>query len=167
MNCELAQQKLIDDLAHRYNEEVSAHLNSCADCQHLCDDLMSLEKLARSLGDQYKAPEGFGSEVLAHTSKRAFGSFFQFRPVLVPLAIVMLSFGFFWMNDGSSASDEPVVTGEAAVVDMADWEDADSAFIEVVIEDPAEGEMMLHLPSVIEIRRTELHEDFHYQNTSY
>ena len=136
----------------------------CSECQQLCDDLLALEELAKSLGDQYKVPEGFGAKVLAHQPK---SRFFGFRPILVPLAIVMLSFGFFWLNDGASDRDDSVAVEQVTVVDMADLEDADSAFIEVVIEDPQEGELMLHLPSVIEIRRTELHEDFHYQNTGY
>ena len=168
MKCEVAQQRITDDLAHRFDEEVEAHLKNCAECQHLCDDLISLETLAKSLRDRYKVPAGFGERVLAHIPKRTFSGFFGWRPILVAAVIVMFSFGFFWMNDTAAGRDELFVTEEAAVVDIADWEGSeDSSYIEVVIEDPDEGEMLLHLPSVIEIHRTELHEDFHYQNTGY
>jgi predicted anti-sigma-YlaC factor YlaD len=167
MNCELSQQRLIEDLAHRCDKDIEAHLEDCSECRQLCDDLLALEELARSLGNRYRVPEDFGMKVLAHRPRGSFSSLLKFRPILVPLVIVMLSFGFFWLHDGASARDELFVAEEVVVVDTADWEETDSAYIEVVIEDPHEGEMMLHLPSVIEIHRTELHEDFHYQNTGY
>jgi len=168
MNCELAQKRIIDDLTHQRDEEIKAHLESCLECQHLCDDLLALEELARSLGDQYRVPTGFGERLLAQKPKRGFGGFFGLRPILVPLAVVMLSFGFFWLNDdGAARQDELLVVEEVAAVDAAEFEDAGSAYIEVVVEDPVEGQMMIHLPSAIEIHRTELHEDFHYQNTGY
>ena len=93
MNCKVAQQRIIDDLAHRCDEQIRAHLESCSVCRHLCDDLVALEELAKSLGDQYRVPEGFGDKVLACRPKGSFGRFLSFRPILVPLAIVMLSFG--------------------------------------------------------------------------
>jgi len=168
MSCEVARQRIMDDLADRFDEEIKAHLKSCSECHQLCDDLIALEELAKSLGNQYKVPTGFGTRVLAHAPKGTSGRCFGLRPILVPVFIVMLSFGFFWMNEGAAGRDELLVTEEAAVADMADWEGAeDSAYIEVVIEDPEEGEMILHLPSIIEIRRTELHEDFQYLNTGY
>jgi hypothetical protein len=168
MNCEVAQKKITDDLTHRFDGQVAAHLRSCSECQHLCEDLIALEELARSLRDQYEAPADFGERVLARVPKNKPFRFFGWRPILVTAAMVMLSFGFFWMSDSSAGRDGVFVAEEASVVDPADWKSAEeSAYIEVVIEDPVEGEMLLHLPSVIEIRRTELHEDFYYQNTSY
>jgi len=172
MNCRFVQQSITDNLEHRFDEDINGHLRCCSECRHLCDDLVALEELAQSLGDQYQVPTGFGAKVLAQAPKKANGNFFGFRAVLVPLAIVMLSFGFFWMNDGVVGHDDPIVTGAAAVGDMAvDIHDGAGtekpSFIEVVIEHPDEGEMIVHLPSVIEIHRTELHEDFYYQTTGY
>jgi len=172
MNCTFVQQSLVDDLKHRFDEDIDDHLRCCSECRHLCDDLMALGELAQSLGAQYQVPTGFSARVLAEAPKKAHGNFFGFRAALVPLAIVMLSFGYFWVNDGVVGHDESVVTGAAAVKDMAvDIHDGfgseKPSFIEVVIDHPDEGEMIIHLPSVIEIHRTELHEDFYYQNTGY
>ena len=171
MNCRLVQAKIIEDLDHRFEEEIRVHLDSCGDCRHLYEDLAALEELAQSLGDQYKVPTGFGARVLAQADKMKSRGFFRFRPVLVPLAIVMLSFGFFWMND-DAISGESLETQETAVtditVDIQDYENGEgSSYIEVIIEDAEEGEVILRVPSVIEVRRTELHEDFYYHNTGY
>jgi len=167
MNCDIAQKKIVDDLTHRCDDKVKAHLESCSECQQFCDDLIALEELARSLGDRYRVPSGFGERLHAQKPTRGFGGFFGLRPILVPLAVVMLSFGFFWLDDGAASQDELLVGEEVAAVDAAESRDADSAYIEVFVEDPDEGPMMIHLPSSIEIHRTELHEDFHYQNTGY
>lgn len=165
MNCKLARQRITDDLSHRFDEEIKAHLKSCPECRHLCNDLVALEKLAHSLRDQYQVPEGFDAKVLHHAPTYGF---FGWRPIFVALVIVMLSFGFFWMNDAAADRDDLLLKEEFAVGKLPDELKAeDPAYIEVVIQDPEEGEMMLHLPSVIEIRRTELHEDFHYQDTGF
>lgn len=167
MNCGVVQQRIIDDPANRHEGEIKAHLQNCTECQQLCDDLMALEEMAQSLGDQYKVPEDFGHKVLSQVPQGGLRWLVGLRPVFLTLAIFMLSFGFFWLDGDVSHSDASVVIEEAPMVQMDDWEDVDSSFIEVVIEDPDEGQMMLHLPSVIEIHRTELHEDFNYQNTGY
>lgn len=168
MNCKVAQQRIVDDLTDRFDGEVKAHLEGCSECQRLCDDLVALERLARSLRDQNKVPAGFGTRILATAPQGRFYRFFGLRPILVSLVIVMLSFGFFWMNDGPAGRDELIVAEETAMGAVADWETVeDPGYIEVVIEDPTEGEILFHLPSVIEIRRTDLHEDFRYENTGY
>jgi hypothetical protein len=80
----------------------------------------------------------------------------------------MLSIGFYWMSDGASGREEFLATDEVANRDMDDREGMkEPAYIEVLVKDPDEGEMILHLPSVIEIRRTDLHEDSRYQKTAY
>ena len=168
MNCETAQQRIMEDLTDRFDEEIRAHLKSCAQCQHLCDDLVALELLAKSLQSQHRVPADFVTTVLERASKEMPARFLGLRPMLLAVVVVMLSIGFFWMNDGDIGRDELLVTDEAAMREMDEREGLeDPTFIEVLIEDPAEGEMILQLPSVIEIRQTELHEDSHYQNTGY
>jgi hypothetical protein len=171
MICSVVQKKIIEDLDHRFEEEIGIHLGNCSECRHLCEDLVALEELAQSLGDQYKAPTGFGARVVAQANKIKAGRFFRFRPVLVPLAIVMLSFGFFWMNDVAINSGSLETQGTAVTdiaVDIQDYENGEGlSYVEVVIEDEDEGEMILRLPSIIEVRRTEWHEDFYYQNIGY
>jgi hypothetical protein len=107
--------------------------------------------------------------VFDRASKGFTRRFLGLRPMLLAAAIIMLSFGFFWMNDVAQSRDELIVTNEAAIKgDIEGWEGMqDPSYIEVLIEDPAKGEMILHLPSVIEIRRTELHEDSQYHTTGY
>jgi len=167
MNCEAAQRRLTEDLTDRFDAEIIAHLKSCADCQRLCDDLVALEGLAKSLQCQHRVPKDFVSGVLARTSNRMPVSFFGLRPILLSVVVVMLSIGFYWMDEVASGREEFPATEEAYTGDM-DWEGKkDPAYIEVLIKDPDEGEMILYLPSVIEIRRTELHEDLRYQNTAY
>ena len=171
MICSVVQKKIIEDLDHRLEEEIGAHLGNCSECRQLYDDLVALEELAQSLGDQYKAPTGFGARVVAQANKIKSGRFFRFRPVLVPLAIVMLLFGFFWMNDGAITSGSLETQG-IAVSDIAagiqDYENGEGlSYVEVVIDDDDDGEMILRLPSIIEVRRTEWHEDFYYHNTGY
>ncbi len=163
MNCKSVQQQIIEDLSHRCDEAVKIHLECCPECRQLCDDLIALEDLARSLGDQYKVPAGFGSRVLAHTHRKTFLGFFGLRPILVLLLIVMLPLGLFLMDDGAASRNESFVTEDAAHREVSE----DPEYIEVVIDDPEQGELILRLPSVIEIHRTELHEDFNYQNTGF
>ena len=48
------------------------------------------------------------------------------------------------------------------------WEDKqEPSYVEVTFEDPTGGSVILRLPSVIEIHRTELHEDSNLKTVSY
>jgi hypothetical protein len=167
MNCEQVQLSLVEDLANRTEEQVARHLESCAVCRRVCDELLELEDLSRSLSGRFRVPATFQAEVLARAAverprKR------RLRFALAAAVFVVISLGLVRPWDRLSAVDAPrreephrwaVSWGEGVP-------ERDTPMVEVVIEGQEEP-LILRLPSTIEIRRTDLREDFYIQNVSH
>ncbi len=167
MNCEQVQLSLVEDVANRADERVARHLESCAVCRQVCDELLELEDLSRSLSGRFRVPATFQAEVLA----RAAGEGHRIRRLRFALAaavFVVVSLGLVRPWDRLGAVDTPQL--EEYQRWAASWDQGvpnqDAPMVEVVIEGPEEP-LILRLPSTIEIRRTDLREDFYIRNVSH
>lgn len=166
MNCQEVQDNLIEDLDCRLDEEISIHLKCCSECRFLDEDLLALGELARSLGNQCQVPSDFGSKVLEQAAKSNAAGPWGLKPICAALFLAMLAVGFLWIKDGAGGFAEEV--GGGSVVSFREQEDnVEPSYVEVVVEDPLVGNVILRLPSVIEIHRTDLHEDSNRKNVSY
>jgi hypothetical protein len=117
-------------------------------------------------------PSDFGSKVLKEAAKSTTARPWGWRPIYAVLFVVMLSLGFLWIEDGAEREDAQGFAGAVPggpVLTFWDPEDHQepSSYVEVVVEDPLAGNIILRLPSVIQIHRTDLHEASNLRNVSY
>jgi hypothetical protein len=173
MNCKEVQNNLLEDLTSRFNESVADHLDGCSECKSLCQDLMELEDLSSFLQHQVSAPPDFRLNVLSTAKKVLPRWMFSIGPALAFVILITVSAGVLAFWDSPS-----VVPGGALVVDnsgeslMIDYEiseieiDENLEYVDIVQETP-DGQVILRVPSVIEVRRTELHEESEFRNVSY
>jgi predicted anti-sigma-YlaC factor YlaD len=175
MKCEEVQSSLLEDLGLRFDEVIQTHLSHCAECQCFCDDLLELESLAKGLSSQVQAPPTFSSEVMARVSKERSCRLWSRVSVAACLVLVVVSVGFLsWDRetgvDSLSASDHSGPLPEA-IAPLGEPEGSAGSeelpYVEVVVENPEEGELILRLPPVIEIRRTDLDENLFIHDTSH
>ncbi|UCF36839.1 MAG: hypothetical protein JSU96_18840 [Acidobacteriota bacterium] len=174
MNCREVQKRLAEDSSWRFEESFSDHLVNCPECRTHCEDLLELEDLARSLGDRCRVPSDFKSEILEKVAdvKSPFAFLSPFRVLAACLVLLVVSVGFFSTWEESEQVDEPVKLDpfESVVFDGdfgLESSDEQPTYIEITVDDPVNGELILRLPSEIVIRQTELHEDFYLHQVSH
>lgn len=169
MNCGQVQHNLAEDLASRADPELARHLNSCAACRRMCDDLLELEELSQSLSGSFRVPDSFQAEVLARAALERPRN----RRLRLALAAGFCFAAFLGLVrpwEGLNAVDLPDA-GPYPERWSASIEDGGSEgqvpLVEVLIEGFDKQPVILRLPSTIEIRRTDLQEDFYIRHVSH
>lgn len=169
MNCVHVQTSLAEDLLNRTDAEVAAHLASCPECRKLCDELLELEDLSRSLSGQFRVPTEFRDEVLERLDdrrdrrRRRFG----FAAAILVIGLVVAAFVRPW--ESHSAGD-PSASNSPAVMHFdgsAEAPAAEPGYVDVVVTRDGSDELILRVPSVIEIRQPQIQEDFFINNVSH
>lgn len=179
MKCAEVQYRLTEDPSLRGVEDISEHLVSCPDCREFYRNMVELNSLTRELKCQSRAPKDFHLKVLGDFREQSDAGWFSARSILLSCSLVALLAGavLAWDNIGNEGSltaalmnpDDPEaaartsLTGEPGVVPR----DEDS-FVEIRLESGDNEELILRLPPVIEIHRTETSdENTHYHAVSY
>jgi len=179
MKCAEVQHKLTEDPSLGRAEEVSEHLASCSDCRDFYRNMSELDSLTRELRCQLRAPKDFHLKVLGDFQEQNDSGWFTARSIMVSFSLVALLAAMFitWDNLGNNGSLTAGMFApsslEAATgipspggVDIAAGDAG--AFVEVTVDSGDEGELILRLPPVIEIHRTETtDENTHYHAVSY
>ena len=176
MNCSEVQHKLAENQAHRYGEEIREHLKNCPECREFCSSIEELDSLSRVLGAQHRAPRDFQARVFEDYKARSSGGWFSFRSVLASICLVAFLAGAVaaWDHLGNGGNLRAGILDRNVQADprpsipsMPEVLDEDS-YVEVVIDSGDEDDLILRLPPVIEIHRSEIpDEDTHYHNVSY
>jgi hypothetical protein len=169
MNCVHVQTSLAEDLLSRTDEEVAAHLSACPDCSRLCDELLELEDLSRSLSGRFRVPTEFRDEVLARLAERKARRRRRFGVAAAVALVALLLAVFVRPWETSRVTDRhagvpPVVMQLAAPVGQGQ---TGSDYVDVVVTQDGGEDLILRVPSVIEIHRTQLQEDFYISNVSH
>lgn len=166
MNCRSVRTSLAEDLLSRVDEEIAAHLEECEECRAVCRDLMEIEELSRSLGGRVGVPEGFREAVLSKAARKAPARVFRLGAALAGMVLLAASVGLFQGGD----SPEPgilEVEPEPRHVELEGTGSIEPAYVDVLVTGDGNETFILRLPSVIEVRRTELQEDFYIANVSH
>lgn len=167
MNCKRVQAALIEDLSHRADAEAAEHLRSCKPCRILCDELLELEELSRSLSGRFRVPPTFQSEVLAKAAQA--GPARRRRRMMVVAAIAAAALVLAWPWSSTETGAKSGTHPDPAAVWSLDKGPVsrESRYVEVVVSGHGEEDVILRLPSVIEIHRSELQEEFYINNVSH
>lgn len=176
MKCSEAQYKLAENHILRHEEEIREHLDHCSECSEFCRNIEELDALSRELRAQHRAPEDFQARLFEGYKERSFRGWFSPRSVLASLCLVAFLAGLLavWdqlgnggeitariLDSGVQAEAIPINTAVPEALD-------DNSFVEVVIDSGDEEDLILRLPPVIEIHRTEIpDEETHYHTVSY
>jgi hypothetical protein len=167
MNCKQVQAALIEDLSHRADAEAAEHLRCCEPCRTLCDELLELEDLSRSLSGRFRVPPTFQSEVLAKAAQAtpARRRRRMMAAVAITAAALVLALPWGSTETGARSGTYP----DSAAVWSLDRGPVsrESPYVEVVVSGHGEEDVILRLPSVIEIHRSELQEEFYINNVSH
>jgi len=168
MNCVEIQTSLAENLEARFNPVVAGHLGSCVDCSRVCQELLELEELSRSLSGRFKVPSNFRDEVLCRVDENK--PLLRWRLMLgvsfVALLAAVVVFFKPWEVSGSDRSPSPVPSSVHATTSPA-VSAGDAGFVEILVPGEGDEEMIVRLPAVIEVRRTQLQEDFYLSNVSH
>lgn len=171
MNCDQVHRMLAEDSTCRTEAGVAAHLRACPECRRMCDDLIQLEDLSRSLSGDFRVPASFRDEVLARvavasarTRRRRRWGFAVAATLLMGTALGLLKP---WQRlDAVTPLAAPDEASWTAVMDSVDGEGT-GPLIEVVLDGESGHPVILRLPPTIEIRRTDLQEDFYIRHVSH
>lgn len=176
MKCSEVQYKLAENHVLRHEEEIREHLDHCSECGEFCSNIGELDALSRELRTQHRAPEDFQARLFEDYKERGSSGWFSPRSVLASLCLVVFLAGLLaaWdqlENNGEITAgildrgmQTEAIPVSAAVPEVPD----ENSFIEVVIDAGDEEDLILRLPPVIEIHRTEIpDEDTHYHTVSY
>ena len=168
MNCVEVQTSLAENLASRDEPDVAGHLEECSDCFKVCEELLELDELSRSLSGRFKVPDNFREQVLFHVEKA--NGLRNWRIVLGGAVIVLLAgvITFFkpWEVNGADGNP-PAGSPVFHTARTTSLPSLDSGYVEVVVPGDDGEEMIVRLPAVIEVRRTQLQEDFYLSNVSH
>jgi len=128
---------------------------------------VDLDDLSKSLSGRYRVPSGFQEAVLGRASRAR-------RRLMIRWAVAAVLFlaaavsGVFWTMQGEPPVPPPPATPVSASFPAEGLEFvSDAPYVEVVVESDGKEGMILRLPSVIEIHRNQLQEDFYINNVSH
>ena len=179
MKCSEIQYKLAEKHSRIRDERIRKHLEDCPECREFYRSIKEIDDLSRELRCQYRAPEDLLGRVLAEYQEKSSGGWFSFRSVVVSFFLVAYMLGAFvtWdqMGNGGEitrallnndrAAETPRTVPAPGPAPLAVEE---NSYVEVVIDSAHDEELILRLPPVIEIHRTEIPDDeTHYQTVSY
>ncbi len=168
MNCVEIQTSLAENLEARFDPLIAVHLDGCVHCSRTCQELLELEELSRSLSGRFKVPSNFRDEVLCRYEEDK--PLRRWRMVLgvscVALLAALVVFFKPWEVSGSDRSPSAVPSAVHSTTSGV-LPAADSGFVEIVVPGEGDDEMIVRLPTVIEVRRTQLQEDFYLSNVSH
>lgn len=168
MTCDQIKEQLLEDLSCRRSSEVARHLSECTACATLVEELVELDQLVSMLKDQCSAPAGFRVDIVSRTSECRSWRGSYLRPVVFG-ALLLVAGVVSWITLEGPKHEQQVLDAPASVYsDTVQASETDPAFVEVVVTDSSsEGGIILRLPTVIEIRQTEVAEDFYLRNVSH
>ena len=168
MNCVEIQTSLAENLASRSEPLTAEHLAGCVDCSKACEELLELEALSLSLSGRFKVPSNFRDAVLCRFEEER--PLRRWRTLLGVSCLVLLAavVVFFkpWAVSGSDGNPA-AVNSFSYSTPSSSVPSADAGFVEIVVPGEGDDEIILRLPSVIEVRRTQLQEDFYITNVSH
>lgn len=173
MSCEEVLRRLTEDLSSRLEESVAAHIEECSDCRSCCKDLVELKYLVQTCSGKHRVPAEFESETLARLAQIKPSRFPSFTLVAVFATLLMVMAGIVYSWEDESRSDEDRGLHIAAQDLRFESEpleiqpSAEAEFVEVVVEETPGKTLILRLPSVIEIRRTEVSEELQIADVSH
>ena len=179
MKCTEIQHMLTESLSRGREKEITEHLEACAECREFYRSIRELDALSGELRSQVRAPEGFHDRVISTHEGRSSGGWFSFRSVMASFSLAACLTGALltWdqlRNDGAWTSGIfPVEEGfndsmEAKGVPDYALDRDENSYMEVTIDSEDEEALILRLPPVIEIHRTEIpDETTHYHTVSY
>lgn len=172
MNCKSVQRRLTEDLkVARQDGLLLEHLRSCPQCQALCEELVSLQKLSRELRHSVPAPARFPSalwaERLAEPSWQR-----RWKPAFALVVVAVLALGILWISGSggvfpSSQAGQQIQSLQEFRTLPAEAEGLAAPYVEILLNQSSEQDHVLRLPPTIEIRRTELHHDFDLRHVSH
>jgi len=179
MKCAEVQHKLTEEPSLGRSEEVSEHLACCSVCREFYRNMAELDALTRELRCQSRAPKDFHLKVLGDFQEQNDSGWFTARSIMVSFSLVAILAAIFitWDNLGNNgsltagmfeSSRIEAATGTSSQIDMDIAAGDAGAFVEVTVDSGDEGKLILRLPPVIEIHRTETtDENTHYHAVSY
>lgn len=145
---------------------MAAHLKECEECRSVYADLLEIEELSRSLSGRVQVPPNFREEVLAKVARERPSRPFRLVAALAGVVLLAATASFF---QGVESVDSTRHEGESALEggrpDKA--RPAEPTYVDVIVTGEEDEKFILRLPSVIEVRRTELQEDFYISNVSH
>ncbi len=171
MNCGQVQTNLAEDVLSRTDEDVASHLSSCPECRRVCEELLELEDLSRSLSGQFRVPTEFRDRVLARLDEQRARRWRRFGLVAAVLiaGVIVAAFVRPWDDDSAAeveAAGRPIVMQVGPPSGQAETGSID--YVDVVVSRDGTNDLILRVPSVIEIHRTQLQqEDFYINNVSH
>jgi len=173
MSCESVLNKLTEDLSSRFDPSVAAHLDECSECRSCSEDLVELNYLVQSCSGKHRVPSEFESETIGRLAKEKPSRFPSFRLVAVCATLLVVTVGmvYSWEDEARIEEDRGLYIAaqdlhfESEALEIQP--SAEAEFVEVVVEETPGNTLILRLPSVIEIRRTEVSEDSHIDHVSH
>ena len=179
MNCREVQYKLAEKHSRSREKEIREHLECCPECRDFHRSIEEINSLSRELRGQYRAPDDMLGRVLAEYKAASSGGWFSMRSVVVSFFLAAALLGVFlaWDQLGNSGELTNAVLEETRPVEIPETTGlavdsplgvGNNSYVEVVIDSAGDEELLLMLPPVIEIHRTEIpDEETHYQTVSY
>jgi len=173
MSCESVLNKLTEDLSSRFDATVAAHLDECSECRSCCEDLVELNYLVQSCSGKHRVSSEFESETLGRLAKEKPSRFPSFRLVAVCATLLVVTVGivYSWEDETRIEEDRGLyIAAQDLHFEFEPFEiqpSAEAEFVDVVVEETPGNTLILRLPSVIEIRRTEVSEDLHIDHVSH
>ncbi|MBI4444958.1 MAG: hypothetical protein HY645_03535 [Acidobacteria bacterium] len=167
MNCKEASRQLTRHEAGRHDPDLVAHLQKCAKCRALSEDLTKLSEWARQLFEGSETPPDFSHRVprgVRHASARGF----FWKPALaVTCLVVGCSLALFWTFMSFTPSELQVADSDPSYAE-------ESPTTIVIDSEPRQGtgdtlemEEVPEFPSRIEFRESKWHRDFYIRNVSH
>ena len=173
MSCESVLNKLTENLSSRFDVPVAAHLDECSECRSCCEDLVELKYLVQSCSGKHRVPSQFESETLSRLAQEKPSRLPSFRLVAVCVTLLMVTVGivYSWEDETRIEEDRGLyIAAQDLHFESEPLEirpSAEAEFVEVVVEETPGNTLILRLPSVIEIRRTEVSEDLVIADVSH
>lgn len=171
MNCQTVQSQLVEDLELRLEPEVADHLERCPTCRQLTEDLLELEDLSKSLSGRFRVPRTFRDEVLSQVET---GRTTRLRSALLFVCVVsvlLVGFGFYrtagQLTSLSESSSSPVKADLEELPGVPLSAEEVGGYVDVVVGEGSDSEMILRLPSVIKIHKEPVQEDFYIDHVSH
>lgn len=167
MSCEEIHALLAESLSWEQDERVLRHLKGCPECSEFCEDLKTLAELTADLQEELPVPPEFQTEVFSRLSQRR-NSLRMVVPIFLTIGLLMAG-GLYWETNSEPVEQKKWGSIFSAGADdpFSEKIDEETHFLEVVVDESAEGDYILRLPSVIRIKHSDLHEESYVSNVSH